>query len=131
MPPERLLIVDDDPLFRAVARDLLGGERFAVVGEAASGLGGLDATRRLSPDVVLLDVQLPDASGFDVCPAMVESGAAVVLTSIRDASSYGSLIGRSGARGFVLKDHLSVAALSAVLGESVESGESGESGPDG
>ncbi|MEU8382629.1 response regulator [Streptosporangium sp. NPDC048865] len=117
MPPERLLIVDDDPTFRAVARDLLDGERFAVVGEAASGSGGLDAIRRLSPDVVLLDVQLPDVSGFDVCPAMADSGAAVVLTSIRDASSYGSLVGLSGARGFVLKDHLSVAALSAVLGE--------------
>ncbi len=122
MPRERLLIVDDDPIFRVVAHDLLDGERFTVVGEAASGSGGLDAIWRLSPDVVLLDVQLPDASGFDVCPAMVDSGAAVVLTSIRDASSYGSLVERSGARGFILKDHLSVAALSAVLGESGPSG---------
>ena len=62
-----VLIVDDHPSFRASARAMLESEGFDVVGEAADGASALDAVDALKPDVVLLDVQLPDMTGFDVC----------------------------------------------------------------
>ena len=61
-----VLIVDDHPSFRASARALLQAEGFEVVGEAADGAEALRAAEELHPDVVLLDVQLPDTDGFDV-----------------------------------------------------------------
>jgi len=111
-----VLIVDDHPSFRASARAILEADGFTVVGEAEDGAAGLEALRRLRPDVVLLDVQLPDMTGFDVC---VECGdldaTAIVLTSSRDAADFGSLIASSGARGFVPKAELSGAAVVALL----------------
>ena len=97
-----VLIVDDHPSFRASARAILEADGFRIVGEAEDGATGLAVLRRLRPDVVLLDVQLPDMTGFDVC---IECGdldkTSVVLVSSRDATDYGSLIESSGARGFV------------------------------
>ena len=62
-----LLIVDDHAGFRELARALLEAEGFDVVGEAADGESALVASRVLNPDVVLLDVALPDLDGFTVC----------------------------------------------------------------
>ena len=61
-----LLIVDDHAGFRALARRLLGSGGFDVVGEAADGRAAVTAARELRPDVVLLDIQLPDIDGFEV-----------------------------------------------------------------
>ena len=61
-----VLIVDDHPSFRASARVLLEAEGFDVIGEAADGASGIAEAQRLRPDLVLLDVQLPDIDGFDV-----------------------------------------------------------------
>ncbi|WP_440069222.1 response regulator [Streptosporangium sp. OZ121] len=115
MATRRLLIVDDDPAFREVARALLDGETFRVVGEAETASAGLAEAARLRPEVVLLDVRLPDVSGFEVCPALVGGGADVVLSSIREAADYGPLVERCGARGFVPKRALSVEELLRVL----------------
>jgi DNA-binding NarL/FixJ family response regulator len=116
----RVLIVDDHPSFRATARALLEAEGFDVIGEAVDGASAVDTCRRLRPELVLLDVQLPDKDGFAVCAELLSNGAApdVVLTSSRDSGDYGALIGRSGARGFVPKAELSGAALTALLPES-------------
>ena len=62
----KVLIVDDHPSFRASARMLLECEGYEVVGEAADGKAALAEVARLSPDVVLLDVGLPDLDGFEV-----------------------------------------------------------------
>jgi DNA-binding NarL/FixJ family response regulator len=114
-----LLIVDDDPGFRAVARELLHGAAFRVVGEAADGAGCLEQVRALRPEVVLLDVQLPDASGFQVCRAIVDADAAdgtgVVLCSVREAADYGPAVRRCGARAFVSKAGLSAQALLRLI----------------
>jgi DNA-binding NarL/FixJ family response regulator len=113
-----VLIVDDHPGFRAQARALLVAAGYEVVGEAADGESGVRVARDLSPDVVLLDVQLPDSTGFDLVRLMAaEPGQpAVILISSRDASDYGRRIERSGARGFICKADLSAGALAAVLG---------------
>jgi DNA-binding NarL/FixJ family response regulator len=112
-----VLIVDDHPGFRASARDLLAAEGFDVVGEAPDGESALTAARELHPEVVLLDVQLPDIDGFEVTSRLMADGVApqVVLVSSHDCSDYGSLIERSGARGFICKSELSGAAVTALL----------------
>src|SRR3954465_5650798 len=61
-----VLIVDDHPTFRATARMLLGAEGYDVVGEAPDGTSGIAAAGELHPDLVLLDVNLPDLDGFSV-----------------------------------------------------------------
>ncbi len=113
-----VLIVDDHPSFRAGARAVLQAEGFQVVGEATDGASALEAVRELRPELVLLDVQLPDRDGFTVARELTATGdgPVVVLTSSRDAADFGPLISESGARGFVPKAQLTGAALQALLG---------------
>ena len=113
----RILIVDDHPSFRASARALLEAEGYEVVGEAEDGQSAVRRARVLSPDVVLLDVQLPDIDGFDVAARITShAGApAVILVSSRDSSDFGPLVYRSGARGFVPKAELSGDRVQALL----------------
>lgn len=115
-----ILIVDDHSGFRRWSRTLLELDGFEVVGEAADGRSGLAAARALNPDLVLLDVRLPDISGFDVADALArdEQPPVVVLTSSRDASEYGSRVHSNGASGFLPKRRLSGAALAAFVGSS-------------
>ena len=89
-----------------------------MIGEAEDGAGAIAAVRELAPDVLLLDVQLPDLDGFAVCRQLFLNGGppAVVLVSSRDACDYGGLIEQSGARGFIAKAELSGAALTDLLG---------------
>ncbi|MBD0281719.1 MAG: response regulator transcription factor [Thermoleophilaceae bacterium] len=112
-----VLIVDDHPSFRASARMLLECEGFEVVGEAEDGAGALLAVQRLAPQVVLLDVQLPDIDGFEVAARLTANGdsPAIVLTSSRDVNDLGPLREREGVRGFIPKSELSGAALEALL----------------
>jgi len=109
-----VLIVDDHPSFRASARMLLEAEGFDVVGEAEDGRAALRAVRELRPDVVLLDVQLPDLNGLQVAERLSANGAvpAIVLTSSRDLDDIGAV---RGVRGFIPKSELSGPALEALL----------------
>jgi DNA-binding NarL/FixJ family response regulator len=111
------LIVDDHAGFRTRARTLLESEGFEVVGEAADADSALAATRDLAPDVVLLDVQLPDLDGFEVAKRLTSNGdgPAVVLISSRSATDLGSLVRSCGARGFIAKDELSGDRLRSLL----------------
>jgi DNA-binding NarL/FixJ family response regulator len=115
----RVLIVDDHPSFRASVRVLLEAEGFTVVGEAADGMSAMAEIGRLHPDVVLLDVGLPDLDGLDVCARVTGRGGcdapAVILVSSREAEDFGPLVARSGARGFVPKAELSGERLEALL----------------
>ena len=113
----RVLIVDDHPSFRATARVLLEAEGFDVVGEAADGASALTEAGRLQPEVVLLDVQLPDIDGFDVAARLTgnDNSPVVILVSSRDSSDFGPLVTRSGARGFVPKAELSGDRLQELL----------------
>jgi DNA-binding NarL/FixJ family response regulator len=112
-----ILIVDDHPSFRATARALLQEEGYTVIGEAHDGASALIAARELQPDVVLLDVQLPDTDGFAVAAELTggDRPPIVVLTSSRDRSDFGPLIEDSGARGFIPKAELCGRELAAIL----------------
>lgn len=100
-----------------MARVLLESEGFDVVGEAEDGAAAIEAAKELHPDVVLLDVQLPDIDGFEVAAALTKNGSspAIIMTSSRDACDFGSLVANSGARGFIPKAELSAEAVSALL----------------
>lgn len=111
-----VLIVDDHAGFRRMARRMLEGEGFDVVGEAADGAGAVAAVALLRPDVVLLDVQLPDVDGFAVARIVSNSaGSVVVLISSRAAADYRARLDGASACGFIAKSDLSGAALATLL----------------
>lgn len=113
----RLLVVDDHAAFRAWATELFECSAFGVVGAAHDGASAIEAVRSLRPEVVLLDIQLSDIHGFEVARRLATEPdpPAVVLTSARDRSDYGSKLSNAAARGFISKLDLSVASLSALL----------------
>lgn len=111
-----VLIVDDHAAFRTLARRLLQADGYDVIGEAHDGATGLDAAGSLQPDVVLLDVRLPDMDGFQVaCDLAGRCSAAVVVTSSSDDPLYPERATSSGARGFVAKHDVCGAALDRLL----------------
>lgn len=112
-----VLIVDDHAAFRSLARKLLEAEGFEVVGEAQDGRGAIAAVLDLRPEVVLLDIQLPDLDAFELLTRLGEQGSTptVVLTSTRDEADFGGRISASGAAGFIPKAELSGSALADVL----------------
>jgi DNA-binding NarL/FixJ family response regulator len=112
-----VLIVDDHDGFRSFARALLQADGFEIVGEASDGASGLEAAARLRPDLVLLDVQLPDLDGFEVAERLAarDDPPSVVLVSTRDAASYRRRLADTPARGFISKGELSGPALLALM----------------
>ena len=110
----RVLLVDDQAAFRAVARRMLETAGFVVVGEAVDARTALQAAGELAPDVVLLDVRLPDCSGVDVARLIRRAvpPPVVVLTSTAD---YSHAVDGCGAQGFISKAQLSGATLRATI----------------
>jgi DNA-binding NarL/FixJ family response regulator len=115
--PDRVLIVDDHAAFRRIARLLLQEIGHVVVGEAGTGAEALREAHRLKPDLVLLDIQLPDLDGLAVAASLTSEAEppAVVLVSSRDASDYGPRLNGCGALGFIAKADLSADSLTALL----------------
>jgi DNA-binding NarL/FixJ family response regulator len=114
---QRVLIVDDHAGFRASARRLLECNGYEVVGEAADGAEALRLAEELDPDLVLVDIHLPDSDGRYVAGRISGSrkAPAVVLISSRDVADLGDSIERAGARGFISKAELSGESLAALL----------------
>jgi DNA-binding NarL/FixJ family response regulator len=112
-----ILIVDDHTAFRSIVRKVLEADGYDVVGEAPDGRAGLRAALTLKPDVVLLDVRLPDMDGFTVALHLAADGdgPAVIVTSSSDDPLYPARAARSGARGFVAKHDVSGATLDRLL----------------
>jgi CheY-like chemotaxis protein len=113
-----VLIVDDYQAFRSAARALLEAAGFEVVGEAADGASALEAVSVFRPEVVLLDVQLPDLDGFAVAERLSEDGVppAIVLTSSRSVASLRWRLESHPAWSFIPKSELSGEALAAIVG---------------
>lgn len=116
---QSVLVVDDHSAFRASVRRLLESEGYRVIAEADDGLSAVAAANRLTPDIVVLDVQLPDIDGFEVAEriAAAAHGAppAIVLVSSRDRSDFGPLLDSPSVRGFVSKADLTGRALTELL----------------
>jgi two-component system nitrate/nitrite response regulator NarL len=112
-----VLIVDDHDSFRRLARKLLERSGYSVVGEAVDGASALAAVDDLQPDVVLLDVLLPDTSGFALADQIAARSTArqplVLLTSSRSAADYGAAL---RGRRFLAKNELSASRLKLALG---------------
>src|SRR6476646_1674220 len=90
----RVLIIDDNAAFRAAARQLLERGGFVVVAEAGDGASGLREAKEHSPDLAVVDVQLPDSDGFDVAERLcgIESRPDVILVSSLDGADFGALV---------------------------------------
>jgi DNA-binding NarL/FixJ family response regulator len=101
----RLLIVDDEAMVRKGLRLMLEAEDgFQVVGEAADGVEAIDESRRLGPDVVLMDVRMPRMDGVEACRRLVgETGTKVVVLTTFDLDEHLFAAVRAGASGFLLK----------------------------
>ena len=114
--PVKVLIVDDDPSFRAAALGLLAARGYQVVGEAACGAEGLAIACASCPDAVLLDVNLPDGDGLAVAARLTAAGGPrVLLTSSDSRAAPERLVRSSGAVGFIAKEDLADAALDTYL----------------
>jgi DNA-binding NarL/FixJ family response regulator len=113
-----VLIVDDHPSFRASAKRMLEAHGYEVVGEAPDGARAIDAVRALQPELVLLDIRLPDLDGFHVARRLAADGAtpAIVLTSSHDRSDFAKEIANSPVRGFIPKSELSAGAITSLVG---------------
>lgn len=108
---QTVLIVDDHEGFRRFARRLLEAGGLTVIGEAATAASAIDAARELDPDLVLLDVMLPDRDGFAVAEEIAQ---VVVLTSSHAQDDLYARLSRSSAVGFIRKEDLSTSALLAM-----------------
>jgi DNA-binding NarL/FixJ family response regulator len=115
--PMTVLIVDDHDGFRESASALLEAEGFAVVGAVADGDAALAAVEHLRPEVVLLDVQLPELDGFAVAERLAATAdpPSVVLISSREAATYGPRLRAAPARGFISKAELTGDALRRLV----------------
>jgi DNA-binding NarL/FixJ family response regulator len=112
----QILIVDDDPSFRSSARALLAVRGYEVVAEADCGHEGLALASAISPDAVLLDVNLPDSDGLAMAARLTAAGGPrVLLTSSDPTGAPDDLVRTSGAVGFVAKEDLADAALDSYL----------------
>lgn len=114
--PLSVLVVDDHAGFRASARRLLELDGFSVVGEAADGMTALAMVSELDPDLVLLDIGLPDVSGFAVAERLADARTKVVLVSSRAQRDLGPRMPESRALGFISKEQLSGEAILELIG---------------
>jgi two-component system response regulator EvgA len=110
-----VLIVDDHESFRTAARRMLEREGFVVVGEAVDGASAIKIARAVRPDLVLLDVVLPDLSGFDVAERLRSGPSKIILVSSRGRDDFGPRLLQSGVAGFISKDELSGERIRELL----------------
>jgi DNA-binding NarL/FixJ family response regulator len=112
-----VLIVDDHAGFRSCAREVLAADGFEIVGEAFDAAAAIESVRVLRPEVVLLDIQLPDANGVEVSKEIgaLNGNTEIVLVSSRDASYLGDALAECPARGFIPKSELSGAAVRKLI----------------
>jgi CheY-like chemotaxis protein len=114
----RILIVDDDARFRALARTLLERLGYVIVAEAADGAQALAAANRAHPEAALVDVQLPDTDGVTLARRLqaTDGSPRILLTSTDPTLVTPATLAHSGAVAFVPKDKLGSTDLISLLG---------------
>jgi DNA-binding NarL/FixJ family response regulator len=112
----RVLIIDDHAAFRAAAREVLERRGFAVVAEADGAKSGLEVAERVAPDVIVLDINLPDGNGIDVCRALTEANPALVVLLLSADVLNDPRAADCGAAAFLPKGKLASADLAGLLG---------------
>lgn len=113
-----VLLVDDQETFRDIARNQLAtDETFQIVGEAADGTGAIELNEQLHPNVIVMDIQMPDMSGIEAARKILSEDPSVriVLTSMGDDMEYGPLAHEIGACGFIPKRELSATAVHQLI----------------
>ena len=112
-----VLLIDDDPAFRRLARQTLSGSGLTVVGEAATAAAGIAAARSLEPEIMLVDVGLPDGDGISLARELsaLPWGPRVVLTSVDPDAASPEEVRKSGAIGFVPKQDLPGSGLDMLM----------------
>ncbi len=126
MAPARLLIVDDHDLMREATRFMLEGEPdVEVVGEAVNGRHALELCRQLSPDLVLMDVRMPDMDGLTATRAIKEElpAISILLLTVYESDDYRREGASAGATGYILKDASRQQLLEAVRKALSQSGQ--------
>jgi len=125
----RVLIVDDHPLTRAALSGLLEQNGFSVVAEAEDGSEAIGQARQLQPDLVLLDLSMPDVSGLDALPRIRAAAPGCEVVVLTASGTEENLLGaiRGGAAGYLLKSE-PPERIAGFL-EGVVNGEAALSGP--
>src|SRR5690242_19688704 len=113
--PQRVLIIDDHAAFRAAARAVLERRGFAVVAEADGAKAGLEAAAAVEPDAVVLDIDLPDGNGIDVCRTLTEANPDLAVLLVSADADNGRWASDCGAVAFLPKARLASADLGGLL----------------
>lgn len=102
----RVIIIDDHALFRAGLKSLLEQRNIEVIGEAANGKEGIEFIKKLTPDIILLDLRMPEMSGLDVLKTLRDDDISIPVVILTTSNEESDLIKalRSGAQGYLLKD---------------------------
>jgi DNA-binding NarL/FixJ family response regulator len=113
----RVLVADDQSMVRAGFRMLLGGEKdLEVVAEAANGIEAVEKTVRFHPDVILMDIRMPELDGLQATRRILaaDNGARILILTTFDLDEYVYEALRAGASGFVLKDDSPEQLITAI-----------------
>lgn len=101
----KVMIVDDNDLMRTLLRGMLRGEEYLVIGEARNGLQAVEGVQRLSPDIVCLDVMMPEMDGLEALQVMKQAKPDLVVVMITGNPSVENVQEslQGGASGFIVK----------------------------
>lgn len=118
----RILLIEDHPIIRSACRSLLQGKRGTEIVEAATAADGLNLALGSSPDIVVLDLKLPDANGLDLLSTLVSRapGVKVIVFSMYDDPAFAARALEAGAKGYMTKNDDPDTLLQAL--EKVEAG---------
>lgn len=113
----RILIADDHEVFRRGVRDVLEDQTgWQVVGEAANGRQAVDMARELQPDIVVLDISMPELNGLDATRQIlqVSPGSEILILTLHDSEQLAEEVLRAGVRAYILKSDAAQDLVSAV-----------------